>query len=115
METAMNYLPVAEAFIYCIQPLRERLSEKMCKRQFRKVVWDMINTLFLTLYLSNLDLDLPKNRNQTGYLRGGSSEKREVDSLVILLEQCKRQQLANPKSAFVREVTYAPELRCVMC
>ena len=87
----------------------------MYKRQFRKVVWDMINTLFLTLYLSNLDLDLPKNRNQTGYLRGGSSEKREVDSLVILLEQCKRQQLANPKSAFVREVTYAPEFRCVMC
>ena len=92
-----------------------KLSEKMCQRQFRKVVWDMINTLFLTLYLSNLDLDLPKNRNQSGYLRGGSSEKREVDSLVILLEQCKRQQLANPKSAFVREVTYAPELRCVMC
>ena len=65
---------VAEAFIYRIELLRERLSEKMCKRQFRKVVWDMINTLFLTLYLSNLDLDLPKNRNQTGYLRGGSSE-----------------------------------------
>ena len=27
---------------------RERLSEKMCTRQFRKVIWDMIDTLFLT-------------------------------------------------------------------
>ena len=25
-----------------------RLSEKMCTRQSRKVIWDMINTLFLT-------------------------------------------------------------------
>ena len=24
------------------------LSEKMCTRQSRKVIWDMINTLFLT-------------------------------------------------------------------
>ena len=31
-----------------IQLFRERLSEKMCSRQSRKVIWDMINTLFLT-------------------------------------------------------------------
>ena len=31
-----------------IQLFRERLSEKMCTRQSRKVIWDMINTLFLT-------------------------------------------------------------------
>ena len=31
-----------------IQLFRERLSEKMCTQQSRKVVWDMINTLFLT-------------------------------------------------------------------
>ena len=39
-----------------VQLFRERLSEKMCKRQSRKVVWDMINTPFLpTLQqLSNL-------------------------------------------------------------
>ena len=24
------------------------MSEKMCTRQTRKVIWDMINTLFLT-------------------------------------------------------------------
>ena len=61
--------------------------------------------------------DLPRNRDQASYLRRGSSGKKEadVDSLVILLEQCKRQQLANPKTAFVREVSCAPELRCVMC
>ena len=37
-----------------IQLFRERLSEKMCTRQSRKVIWDMCNTLFLTLKLSNL-------------------------------------------------------------
>ena len=31
-----------------IQLFRERLSEKMCTRQSRKVIWDMIDTLFLT-------------------------------------------------------------------
>ena len=33
----------------CIQLFRERLLENMCTRQSRKVIWDMINTLFLTL------------------------------------------------------------------
>ena len=37
-----------------IQLFREKLSEKMCTRQSREVIWDMINTLFLTLELSNL-------------------------------------------------------------
>ena len=32
-----------------IQLFRERLSEKKCPRQSRKVIWDIINTLFLTL------------------------------------------------------------------
>ena len=60
--------------------------------------------------------DLRRNRDQESYLRRGSSEKKaDVDSLVILLELCKRQQLANPKTAFVRDVSCAPELRCVMC
>ena len=31
-----------------IQLFRERLSEKMCTGQSGKVIWDMINTLFLT-------------------------------------------------------------------
>ena len=35
-------------FLTCIQLFRERLSEKMCRRQSRKVIWNMINTLFLT-------------------------------------------------------------------
>ena len=33
-----------------IQLFRERLSEKMCTRQSRKVLLDMINTLFLIFY-----------------------------------------------------------------
>ena len=32
-----------------IQLFRERLSEKMCTQQSRKVTWDMINTLFLMI------------------------------------------------------------------
>ena len=38
---------VDQATVNCIdiQLLRERLSEKMCTRQSRKVIWDMINTL----------------------------------------------------------------------
>ena len=32
----------------CKQLFRERLAEKMCTRQPRKLIWDMINTLFLT-------------------------------------------------------------------
>ena len=37
-----------------IQLFRERLSAKMCTRQSRKVIWDMINTLFLALQLSKI-------------------------------------------------------------
>ena len=32
----------------CIQLFRERLSPKKCTRQSRKVIWDMIITLYLT-------------------------------------------------------------------
>ena len=38
----------------CMQLFRGRLSEKLCTRQSRKVIWDMINALSLTLWLSNL-------------------------------------------------------------
>jgi len=37
-----------------IQRFREKLSEKMCTRQSSRVMWDMINTLLLTLKLSIL-------------------------------------------------------------
>ena len=37
-----------------IQLFRERLLEKICTRQSRKVLWDMINTLFLRLSMSTL-------------------------------------------------------------
>ena len=33
----------------CVQLFQERLSEKVCTPQPRKVIWDMINTPFLTL------------------------------------------------------------------
>ena len=32
-----------------IELFRERWSEKICTRQYRKVIWDMINTVLLTL------------------------------------------------------------------
>ena len=52
--------------LFCSQYIqlfrRERLSEKMCRRQSRKVIRDKyINTLFLTLSLSNLPLLLSFN------------------------------------------------------
>ena len=33
--------------MYTATVFRERLSEKMCTRQPQKVIWDLINTLFL--------------------------------------------------------------------
>ena len=36
-------------FSFRIQLFLERFSQKLCTRQSRKVIWDMINTLFLTL------------------------------------------------------------------
>ena len=45
-------------FAKLVQPRRTTISRKvvgkMCTRQSRKVIWDMINILFLTLQLSNL-------------------------------------------------------------
>ena len=34
--------------------ISRKVVSKMCMWQYRKVIWDMINTLFLTLKLSNL-------------------------------------------------------------
>ena len=47
-----------------IQLFRERLSEKLCMRQSRKVIWDIINTPFLALWLSNLLLLLSFNSHK---------------------------------------------------
>ena len=57
-QTKTNYRYNALALVFsktvCIQLFREKLSEKTCTPQSRKVIWDMFNTLFLTLQLSNL-------------------------------------------------------------
>ena len=61
--------------------------------------------------------DLPRNRAQAKYLRRGHSTTKSfdnVDSLLILLEQCKRQQLQRGEQPFIREVIGAPEMRCVL-
>ena len=48
----MGFRVLAAAYLggesVCIQLFRERLSENMCTRQPRKIIWDMIDTLFLT-------------------------------------------------------------------
>ena len=42
------YSSLVVLYIYiCIQLFRQRLSQKRCTRQSRKVMWDMINTLVL--------------------------------------------------------------------
>ena len=57
-QTKTNYRYNALALVFsktvCILLFREKLSEKTCTPQSRKVIWDMFNTLFLTLLLSNL-------------------------------------------------------------
>ena len=61
--------------------------------------------------------DLPRNRAQAKYRRRDYTDKRsfsQTDSLIILLEQCKRQQMERNVEPFIREVTGAPELRCIL-
>ena len=61
--------------------------------------------------------DLPRNRTQAKYLRRKHNDSRRLDkndSLLILLEQCKRQQIERNVLPFIREVTGAPELRCIL-
>jgi hypothetical protein len=61
--------------------------------------------------------DLPRNRAQAKYHRREHTKVRnfdKTDSLAILLEQCKRQQLNRNEQPFIREVIGAPELRCVL-
>ncbi len=62
---------------------------------------------------ANSASDLPRNRGQAKHCRSKSSSK-NVDSLAILLQECKRQQLSLGQDPFIRDVTAAPELRCVL-
>ena len=43
-----NYRKFRKNPMWCISVFREKLSEKKCTRQSRKVIWDIINKLFLT-------------------------------------------------------------------
>ena len=61
--------------------------------------------------------DLPRNRSQAKYQRHGHTNKSNFDgthSLVILLVQCKRQQLQRHEQPFIREFVGAPELWCIL-
>ena len=59
--------------------------------------------------------DLPRNSMQASYYRRGVNRSgNHTDSLAILLEECKRQQMSLSEDPFIREVTGAPELRCVL-
>ena len=42
-------MPETELAYSAYSYISRRLSEKMCTRQSRKVIWDKINTLFLTV------------------------------------------------------------------
>ena len=64
-----SFWPWAKGFKTSIHLFRERLSAKICTRQSRKVTWDIINTPFLTLQLSNLRLLLSFSSSQT-YVHG---------------------------------------------
>lgn len=60
--------------------------------------------------------DLPRNKDQAKYARRIVQTPRHenIDSLIILLVQCKRQQLQRDEEPFIREVTGAPEMKCVL-
>jgi hypothetical protein len=62
--------------------------------------------------------DLPRNRHQAKNYRSKMSHLRpnskNVDSLAILLQECKRQQMTLGEDPFIRDVNAAPELRCVL-
>ena len=63
-------------FFFIYSYFEKLLSEKMCSRQSRKVIWDMFNTLFLTLWLSNLLLLLSfSTRRHTSMASPASSFK----------------------------------------
>lgn len=58
--------------------------------------------------------DLPRNREQAqNQRRGLLKATKEIDSLLLVLMNSKRQQLGNRESVFIREVT-GPELRTVL-
>ena len=40
---------LSRAYFFSDNLFRERLSEKMCTRQSRRLIWDMINRMFLIL------------------------------------------------------------------
>ena len=54
-----------------IQLFRERLSEKMCTRQPRKVIWDIINILFLTTVVVKPTF-VPFHQHSWAYVHGHS-------------------------------------------
>ena len=60
--------------------------------------------------------DLPRNREQAKNCRSRStkSSSKNLDSLTILLQECKRQQMSAGQDPFIRDVTGALELCCVL-
>ncbi len=62
--------------------------------------------------------DLPCNRDQAKNYRSRMAHLRpnskNVDSLAILLQECKRQQMTLGEDPFIRNVNTAPKLRCVL-
>ena len=60
--------------------------------------------------------DLPRNREQAKNCRcrNPKSSFKSLGSLTILLQEYKRQQTSTGQDPFIRDVTGAPELRCVL-
>ena len=54
LKTSKEYEPCTSKTECVYNYVEKGCRKKKCTRQSRKVIWDMINTLFLTLQLSNL-------------------------------------------------------------
>jgi hypothetical protein len=109
MRLAPAYIRTKES---TVEKLRNEATSKFPKDAYHKVHKDQGGIL----NASSIS-DLPRNVGQAKYLQRGSTKPKNfdnIDSLLILLEQCKRQQLHRDEQSFIREVTGAPEFRCIL-
>lgn len=92
-----------------VEALKEVSVTKKPKQAFHQVDEERGGIL-----KAKAESDLPRNREQAqNQRRRLLKADKEIDSVLLVLMNSKRQQLGNRESAFIREVT-GPELRAVL-
>lgn len=105
------------AYIRTKPSVFQRVQE-VCKTNGPKETFHVVSEEkdgYLQAYAAS---DLPRNRGQAKNYRsktpGLKKSFKSSDSLAILLQECKRQQMTLGEDPFIRDVSAAPELRCVL-